>query len=940
MLTIRYLDKDINVTAYCNAYAASEDKVLYYVSIAGTDSSVRAVAAAVQTGDNVILSDNKKYIGTFHAEKLTMKRYSGKLEYNNASHFVLIHKAADSDQYGFDLLLDNTPEALFAVLKERYTVPMISEWQEEIWRVFSDAGYIQALEGRNTNTATLIVSEQDVERVVVEGVRSGRLIFPPQTVEMDGCSIDKVESVETYLNTFAPELAEKINQQFKPLHIPEEGKWDSRLRFLKREPFEAQAHVIMGAVKALKETSSVNVVGEMGTGKSFIGASIPYVASHKPCRAVIVCPGHLVRKWQREIEKTIPSSKGIIIRSFKDLLQFRNAGKADAYEYYIISKDRAKLGYCWESAVVSKRKLYRSDGETLVYNACLCPVCGDEQTDDDGIPIPRSSFARKKRSCAGCKSMLWQADSSRIRRFSPAEFIKKYFKGFFDYAIFDEVHELKGGSTAQGNVMGMLASVAGKTITLTGTLMGGYADDIFYLLYRTTPGLMQAEGFQWGETQKWLENFGVLERVTKVRLDGSDNAMSRGSKRNESVRRKPGISPLVYSKFLLGNSVFVQLEDMSEELPDLIEEVVPVDMSQELEQAYNCVSAALEDRVRKDLAACGNSKLLGTYLMSTLAYPDKPFDFGPIIHPDAKARMGDDFFILPASEQMKRVKQLLLEKKLSPSDVVTMPPDLPEQQRYPKEKAMLDIVRSEVSEGRRCFIFCTFTGKRDITPRIEDVLSSEGIQAVTLKSTVAPERREAWVEDRVKEGCKVIIANPELVKTGLDLLSFPTIVFDQTGYSTFTLRQASRRSWRIGQDRDVKVFYLFYRKTMQEKALSLMGSKLEASMGVEGRFSEDGLITMSSGDDIMTALARSLEGKLNDVDSAEDIWTRMKSKAPQKKTAPVEEKPVQRATERNVRVQIIERSGRRKFTRVVEVNTDYMEQELEGVTGDVQLMLF
>jgi hypothetical protein len=33
----------------------------------------------------------------------------------------------------------------------------------------------------------------------------------------------------------------------------------------------------------------------------------------------------------------------------------------------------------------------------------------------------------------------------------------------------------------------------------------------------------------------------------------------------------------------------------------------------------------------------------------------------------------------------------------------------------------------------------------------------------------------------------------------LDLLNFPTIFFVQTGYSIYTLQQASRRSWRIGQ---------------------------------------------------------------------------------------------------------------------------------------------
>jgi hypothetical protein len=46
--------------------------------------------------------------------------------------------------------------------------------------------------------------------------------------------------------------------------------------------------------------------------------------------------------------------------------------------------------------------------------------------------------------------------------------------GFFDYAIADEVHELKGGDTAQGNALGTLASCARHIAVLTGTLLGGY----------------------------------------------------------------------------------------------------------------------------------------------------------------------------------------------------------------------------------------------------------------------------------------------------------------------------------------------------------------------------------------------------------------------------------------------------------------------------------
>jgi hypothetical protein len=51
----------------------------------------------------------------------------------------------------------------------------------------------------------------------------------------------------------------------------------------------------------------------------------------------------------------------------------------------------------------------------------------------------------------------------------------------------------------------------------------------------------------------------------------------------------------------------------------------------------------------------------------------------------------------------------------------------------------------------------------------------------------------------LQAGVEVVVCHPKLVETGLDLLAFPTLYFYETGYSLHTLRQASRRSWRIGQ---------------------------------------------------------------------------------------------------------------------------------------------
>ena len=191
--------------------------------------------------------------------------------------------------------------------------------------------------------------------------------------------------------------------------------------------------------------------------------------------------------------------------------------------------------------------------------------------------------------------------------------------------------------------------------------------------------------------------------------------------------------------------------------------------------------------------------------------------------------------------------------------IVQVPP-LSKEKLYPKEKALIDMVAAERMEGRRVLVYATHTGTRDITERMDDMLTRHGFRVAVMKAdAVAPERREAWVADRVKQGIDVMICHPRLVQTGLDLIDFPTLIWYETDYSVYVMRQASRRSWRIGQTRPVKVVFMSYKNTLQADALKLVARKLQSSLAVEGELPEDGLAAYGDdGDDIMMALARKI----------------------------------------------------------------------------------
>jgi len=124
---------------------------------------------------------------------------------------------------------------------------------------------------------------------------------------------------------------------------------------------------------------------------------------------------------------------------------------------------------------------------------------------------------------------------------------------------------------------------------------------------------------------------------------------------------------------------------------------------------------------------------------------------------------------------------------------------------------------------------------------------------------LVPEERENWIADQVDRGVDVVISNPELVKTGLDLLDFQTIVFMQSGYNAYTLQQAARRSWRIGQTKPVEVYFLGFAATAQIQCLELMAKKIAVSQSTSGEIPDCGLDVLNQdGDSVEMELARQL----------------------------------------------------------------------------------
>lgn len=421
--------------------------------------------------------------------------------------------------------------------------------------------------------------------------------------------------------------------------------------------------------------------------------------------------------------------------------------------------------------------------------------------------------------------------------YQPTEFVKRYLpKGTFDVLIVDEGHEYKSGDSAQGMAMAVLATCVRKTLLLTGTLMAGYADDLFFLLWRIMSRRMMEDGYKYNTrgtltsaSLGFMREHGVLKDIYKESR-GNDHRTARGKRVTVRTVKAPGFGPKGIARYVLPYAVFLKLKDIGQNVLPPYEEVFEeVPMTTEMQSIYNGMKRTLTEALKQALRK-GDNSLLGVTLNALLAWPECCFRAENITHP--------------------RNRRVTLHFNAA---VVG------EFEATPKEQALIDLVKREKASGRRVLAYTVYTGTRDTSSRLKTLLEREGLQAAVLKATVPTEKREDWIADQEERGIDVLITNPELVKTGLDLLGFPTIVFLQTGYNVYTLLQASKRSWRIGQREPVKVVFLGYAGTTQIGCLQLMAKKIAVSQSTAGEMPESGLDSLNQdGDSIEVALAKQL----------------------------------------------------------------------------------
>ena len=590
-------------------------------------------------------------------------------------------------------------------------------------------------------------------------------------------------------------------------------------------------------------------------------------------------------------------------------------------EFFVLGRVRMRMGFHWRPSFIERTILV--GGQRFVAACCPCCMRPLESKGDDdetlpmSVPLAKQVLSDRRRKCEHCNSTLWtlirngrpidsmsdlvlnalqqmptigpvsakrllskfgentlaamlednvyeflnlmdengelvfsDKQAKRMERslatfefsigqggYQPTEFIKRYLPtNYFGLLVVDEGHEYKNEGSAQGQAMGVLASQCEKVLLLTGTLMGGYADDLFHLLWRVNPKVLIEDGFKPSKTGSmaaatmgFMRVHGVLKDIYKE-TSTSSHRTAKGKGVTVRTSKAPGFGPVGILRYVLPITVFLKLRDIGQKvLPAYDESFVDVQMRDDQAEAYADMSRKLV-QILKQALAMKDSTLLGVVMNVLLAWPECCFRSETVRHP--------------------RSKELLHMQPALFDDV----------ECTPKEAKLIQLCMDEKALGRKVLVYSIYSGTRDTTARLRMLLEAMGFKVAVLRASVDAAKREDWVADQVERGIDVLITNPELVKTGLDLLEFPTIVFMQSGFNVYTMLQAARRSWRIGQKHDVRVIFLGYAGTSQMECLRLMAKKIAVSQSTSGDIPESGLDVLNDneGESIEMALARDL----------------------------------------------------------------------------------
>lgn len=685
---------------------------------------------------------------------------------------------------------------------------------------------------------------------------------------------DQNVDINTFIAKNISEFSQALNDVTDITFNPEKGydkevqKYVDYLSY-KRDfnLYTNQKNIINGLTRYLKKNKTGFLISEPGTGKTVMSISVANLYKlGKNKNIFVLCPPHLNEKWFKDINILSPGSKIFVCNSVEDyinniepeiskhlsnnfILINPKVIRHNYYIYYDVPYDKIKLH---KRLKINKYNLDKQSvstyfrnytGQLVNCNATFymyyedkiykgahkqikCPVLytnlylDNDKKFEKEWNIPRSVLYNQN---------IFELENLKEERYEAKNFVsldwylQRKGRHNVDFFIIDEMHEFLSDSM-QSQGAQRIASCAKKVLGLTGTLFNGYTDNIFYAyrnffpskifklegkrtnvnkgIFKNKYGMIETQYVKYsGTTEEDLNTYSELKTFGNNDLYGYDEE-SKSMRiayfdRNKHV---PGINPNIFTDLLGDNSIFMNMDDISSELPKLTETIISCNLDNKILDQYNTYIEEIKGLNIPSIAKYAAINRLA-------AWVDNP------------SRTNGEYFNLDSCD-------------------------------YNSNNKLEELVKIAKHHDNECVLIYTYFDETNmVNDKILRRLEEEGIKTNILPKSIKADKRIQWFEKQKEAGVRAVICNPSAVQTGLDLLDFTTIVFYELDSRFFTLRQASRRSYRLNQKNNVSIYYMYYKNTVQESLINYMAERIKAVKVLEGDFDDEGLSSMVNGYD-------------------------------------------------------------------------------------------
>lgn len=155
-----------------------------------------------------------------------------------------------------------------------------------------------------------------------------------------------------------------------------------------------------------------------------------------------------------------------------------------------------------------------------------------------------------------------------------------------------------------------------------------------------------------------------------------------------------------------------------------------------------------------------------------------------------------------------------------------------------KAEQTLEVVRPTLETGEKIVIF---GHHKAVLDKIEEDITKAGYKNVRIDGQVTGNKRQKFIDEfQDNPDCKVMVASILAMGMGVNLVSASSVFIVERQWTPAVEEQGEDRLWRIGQEKEVTVWYLVTADTVDDKMNDLIERKREmVSQIIDGKSSNE-----------------------------------------------------------------------------------------------------